>query len=110
SDQGDQRSKAIAHALFDELFGDPLRNERRWPIVAVSDFVERFEAGRSVAPAGDDNTPSKYRILKVSAVTWGRFAAEESKPVPDSCLPRPEHFVRPGDMLFSRANTTELVG
>ncbi len=109
-DQADERTRAIVPALFAEFFGDPVGNERRWPMVAISDLVERFEAGRSVAPAGDDNTSSKYRVLKVSAVTRGRFAADESKPVPDSCLPRPEHFVRPGDMLFSRANTTELVG
>ena len=79
-------------------------------MLEVSHFVRKFQAGRSVAPVGEDIVTSKNRILKVSAVTWGRFAPEESKPVPDSYVPPAEQFVRPGDMLFSRANTTELVG
>lgn len=108
--QADGRTHDIAPALFDELFGDPARSSNRWPIVPVSQFVRRFQAGRSVAPAGEENSPSKHRILKVSAVTWGRFAPEESKPVADSYEPTSDQFVRTGDMLFSRANTTELVG
>jgi len=108
--QADQRVTALIPALFDEMFGDPSANSRNWPIVDVSSLVERFQAGRSIAPAGEETATGKYRILKISAVTWGRFAPEESKPVPDTIAPAPEHFVRAGDMLFSRANTTELVG
>jgi len=106
----DQRTREVASAHFEELFGDPTVNPKNWPVVRVSSFVERFEAGRSVAPVGEETTAGKYRILKVSAVTWGRFAPEESKPVPDTSAPSPRHFVRAGDLLFSRANTTELVG
>lgn len=50
------------------------------------------------------------RVLKISAVTSNRFRPEESKPLPDDYIPPSEHFVRPGDLLISRANTTELVG
>jgi len=39
-----------------------------------------------------------------------QFIASESKPVPDTYVPPKEHFVRAGDLLFSRANTSELVG
>jgi type I restriction enzyme S subunit len=108
--QADQRVAKLIPALFDKMFGDLSANSRNWPIVDVSSLVERFQAGRSIASAGEETANRKYRILKISAVTWGRFAPEESKPVPDTIIPAQEHFVRAGDMLFSRANTTELVG
>jgi type I restriction enzyme, S subunit len=46
----------------------------------------------------------------VSAVTSGIFKPDEAKPAPDDHVPAPEHHVRVGDFLFSRANTSELVG
>lgn len=48
--------------------------------------------------------------MKVSAVTSGIFKAYEAKPAPDDHVPAQEHHVRAGDFLFSRANTSELVG
>lgn len=106
----EQRTAEGITSLFHSMFGDPIGNPKQWPFVKVSDFVERFQAGRSVAPSGNEMSASTNRILKVSAVTWGQFSPEESKPVPESYLPPSEHFVRLGDLLFSRANTTELVG
>ncbi|MFA6632077.1 MAG: restriction endonuclease subunit S, partial [Kiritimatiellia bacterium] len=58
----------------------------------------------------DEHSVTRNRVLKISAVTGMKFLAHESKPVPDSYEPPKEHFTRPGDLLFSRANTTELVG
>ncbi len=46
----------------------------------------------------------------MSAVTWKEFAPDESKPVPPDYNPPAHHCVKQGDLLFSRANTTELVG
>ena len=51
-----------------------------------------------------------FRILKVSALTSGEYVEAETKPTPNGYEPRQNHFVREGDMLFSRANTEELVG
>ena len=59
-----------------------------------------------------DNTPRKneqWGVLKVSAVTWGKFLAEENKALPEPLEPKPEYEVLPGDFLISRANTAELV-
>lgn len=108
--QADKQTEMFPHALFEEVFGNPVSNPKGWPKVSVSKFVRQLQAGRSVAPAGEESGASEYRILKVSSVTWGRFAAEESKPVPHSYKPTAEQHVRHGDMLFSRANTAELVG
>ncbi|MCX6907060.1 MAG: restriction endonuclease subunit S [Verrucomicrobia bacterium] len=103
--QADRRTAA----LFHELFGDPMDNPRGWPSCPVSSFVEELYGGRSVNPAGADEATGRFRVLKISAVTWGEFKPEESKPVSASYEPPESHFVRAGDLLFSRANTTELV-
>jgi type I restriction enzyme, S subunit len=99
----------LTQAIFSDMFGDPARNTMGWPVRAVGDLVERFETGKSVA-AGPDNVAGGFRVLKVSAVTSRRYRARESKPVPLAYIPPPSHFVGEGDLLFSRANTTELVG
>src|SRR5699024_8299180 len=56
------------------------------------------------------NADTEFRVLKISAVTTGAFKAWESKPLPAKYQPPPSHLVRQGDLLMSRANTTELVG
>ena len=43
---------------------------------------------------------TRNRVLKVSAVTGMRFLLDESKPVPNSYDPPPDHFVRSGDLLL----------
>jgi type I restriction enzyme S subunit len=100
----------LAQALFVELFGETGESPRRWPVRPVSDYVAEFQGGRSLEAETGENAVTRNRVLKVSAVTGMTFLAHESKPVPDSYQPPPEHFARAGDLLFSRANTMELVG
>ncbi|WP_083501706.1 restriction endonuclease subunit S [Sphaerimonospora mesophila] len=110
-----QRWKAIslldslAQSIFRDMFGDPVENDRSWPVAEVADFIKGFESGKNLA-AGEENGNTRYRILKVSAVTSGVFKAEESKPAPEGYIPPMSHVVRDGDLLFSRANTAELIG
>ena len=99
----------LAQSIFTEMFGDLVENERAWPLGTISSLVRNFESGKSLAE-GEDATESPYRILKISAVTSGRFKAHESKPAPKGYEPPKSHFVNGGDLLFSRANTSELIG
>lgn len=107
--QADRRTTNLIPALFHEMFGDPMDNPKGWDVHPVASFVTELFGGRNVNPAGANETAGRFRVLKVSAVTRGDFRPEESKPVPAAYEPPPSHFVRPGDLLFSRANTTELV-
>ncbi|HHL44953.1 MAG TPA: restriction endonuclease subunit S [Gammaproteobacteria bacterium] len=101
-------ARQLIPALFIDMFGDPATNPKGWPMRKVSDFVKKFEGGKNLK-AGSD-LPGHYRILKVSAVTSGVYIESESKPAPDDYLPPEQHFVREGDLLFSRANTEALIG
>ncbi|MGW6870975.1 restriction endonuclease subunit S [Streptomyces xanthophaeus] len=98
----------LGQSIFLSMFGDPAANSRNWPQGTVSDLVAGFESGKSVAPGSDE--ASQFRVLKVSAVTSGEFRGQESKPLPAQYRVPPNHLARKGDLLFSRANTEELIG
>ena len=51
----------------------------------------------------------EWGVLKVSAVSWGKFNPDENKALPASQNPRLDCEVKIGDFLISRANTDELV-
>jgi type I restriction enzyme S subunit len=105
-----QKLDSLTQSIFLDMFGDPVANELSFPIVPVSSFVSHFETGKSIATNEDEKVDSPFRVLKVSAVTSNDYRPEESKPIPGSYLPPESHFVKSGDLLFSRANTTDLVG
>ena len=100
----------LTQSIFIEMFGDPVSNDRGWPEARVSDFVAGFETGKSLVAADEDDQASDFRVLKISAVTSLEFKPEQSKALPFDYEPPTSHFVRRGDLLFSRANTAELIG
>lgn len=101
---------SLSRSIFLDMFGDPVANERGWPAASVSDFVAGFESGKSLVADDEDDSAAAFRVLKVSAVTSLEYKPEQSKAVPSDYVPPKSHIVRAGDLLFSRANTTELIG
>lgn len=106
--EAQKKAAELTPALFVTMFGDPAMNPKGWPMRSVRELVTRFEGGKNLQAASEGST--EFRILKVSAVTSGEYIEAESKPTPDDYEPPQNHIVREGDMLFSRANTEELVG
>jgi type I restriction enzyme S subunit len=106
--EAQKKAAEIIPALFLDMFGDPGPNPKGWPALPVRDFVERFEGGKNIQ-AGENGT-SEFRILKVSAVTSGIYIEREAKPAPFGYTPPISYIVKKGDLLFSRANTEQLVG
>ncbi len=110
-----KRQQAIAltdqllRSVFLELFGDPVTNPKGWEVAPLSRIVNAFEGGKNVKPDESGN-PTINRVLKVSAVTSGIFRPDESKPLPNDFEPPESYFVKGGDLLISRANTSELIG
>lgn len=98
----------LTQSIFLDMFGDPEVEGSRWPAKKIAEYVAEFQGGKSLEST-DDNS-SQRRVLKVSAVTGMKFRPHESKPIDDGYEPSEDHFVKNGDLLFSRANTTELVG
>lgn len=98
----------LTQSLFLDMFGDAEVQGSKWPVLKIADYVAEFQGGKSLESTDDNN--SQRRVLKVSAVTGMKFRPHESKPIADDYKPSDEHYVKNGDLLFSRANTTELVG
>ncbi|EKA61546.1 Restriction endonuclease S subunits-like protein [Janibacter hoylei PVAS-1] len=106
-----KRRRVLAHlddltqSIFHDMFGDPDDFTDQVPFSEIATLA----GGRNLV-ADDDAAASEYRVLKISSVTTGRFKPSEAKALPPEYVPPAEHMVRVGDLLMSRANTTELVG
>ena len=81
-----------------------------WICTNLGAVLTAIEAGKSFKC--EERVPNSHEIgvVKVSAVTWGSYDEQESKTCLNSDRVEARYFVRPGDFLFSRANTIELVG
>lgn len=110
-----KRKEAIAlteellRSAFLEMFGDPVTNPKGWPVKPLGEVIAALDAGWSANGDSRPRVDDEYGVLKVSAVTSGTFRPEEHKAVPASSIDRDLVTPRRGDLLFSRANTRELV-
>lgn len=82
-----------------------------WVWASLGQLVLATDSGWSPACLPSRRTDdSQWGVLKVSAVSWGDFRADEHKLLTPGLAPRPQIEVQDGDFLMSRANTSELVG
>lgn len=102
-DAGDSRLRALEMSALDKYFGSGS------DVTSLGELVTDITAGKSVGSARAPAAEGEWGIIKVSAMTWGTFKPEENKAVvPELADPRFE--IRQGDLLVSRANTSEYVG
>ncbi|WP_143079145.1 restriction endonuclease subunit S [Streptomyces monashensis] len=81
-----------------------------WAWATLGDLLHRIEAGKSFTCEPRPAQLNEWGVVKVSAMTWGEFNAEENKAVPKGRAFDPGHEISPGDVLVSRANTKAYVG
>lgn len=83
---------------------------KEWKNGRVGELIASLESGISVN--GEDGTPSNddYAVLKVSAVTYGKFNPQASKKITGSELQRAKCNPKKGQIIISRSNTPDLVG
>jgi type I restriction enzyme, S subunit len=84
--------------------------DKDWNIDSLGNVLVSIEAGKSFKCEERPPTPSEIGVVKVSAVTWGTYNDLESKTCLDPDRVEKRFLVRPGDFLFSRANTIQLIG
>jgi len=80
-----------------------------WKYIRLDEVILNSEAGWSPSCLPTARENDRWGVLKVSAVTWGKFNPEENKELPSELEPRVQYEVQSGDFLISRANTAELV-
>ena len=84
---------------------------KAWAHGRVKDLIESLESGVSVN--GDDDVPmaDEPAVLKVSAVTYGTFNPQASKPIRSAAeLKRAKCNPRAGEIIISRSNAPDMVG
>ncbi|BAZ48851.1 restriction modification system DNA specificity subunit [Nostoc sp. NIES-4103] len=81
-----------------------------WAWTKFKLFVKRIQAGKNFSCPEVPVTKDTVGLVKISAVTWGKFDQKETKTVIDISKIDSNLFIKKGDFLISRANTIELVG
>ena len=94
----------LIKSRFVEMFGDG-----SYPMVPMGKLVRGIVAGTNVGGQQRPISVGEFAVLKISAVTKGVFDSTEYKVVDDTSRIKMIH-PKKGDLLFSRANTSEMVG
>jgi len=97
-----RRLVALERSALDAQFGGT--------DISLADLIEDISSGKSFGAANVPACDGEWGIIKVSAMTWGQFDPAENKAVTDEGRVDPRFEIRSGDLLVSRANTSELVG
>ena len=90
------------------MSGEGLPNN--WVQTTLDSVLTAIEAGKSIKAFPRPAEDGEFGVVKLSAITWGQFQAHENKALPDGVYLSGIPTVGAGDLLISRANTTELVG
>ncbi|MCZ0209043.1 restriction endonuclease subunit S [Streptomyces sp. UMAF16] len=125
----EQQRIVAAYAAFERRIGALERvqlktqvTERSWSMTGLTEAwkTETVLLGECLAelstgwsPVCEPRQPGadEWGVLKLSAVTSGRFVADEAKALPSAVGARPALEIRPGDVLMARANgVKDLVG
>jgi type I restriction enzyme S subunit len=81
-----------------------------WARATLGDILLTIEAGKSFRCEARPARRNEWGVIKVSAMTYGDFREEENKAVTPGVSFDIANEVKPGDILFSRANTESYVG
>lgn len=96
----------LAESVFIDMFGDPSSNDKGWPVRVIGDLIESASYGTSQKASGDGDFP----VLRMGNVTSrGRIDLSDLKYLQRSEV-KDKHLVHPGDVLFNRTNSADLVG
>lgn len=104
-----KRLDDLLQATFLDMFGDPVTNPKGWPMQKFGNCISNIRSGWSAKAENRPAVGNEYGVFKISAVTTGRFIKSENKYVKNIDSKRVLIIPQKGDLLFSRANTRELV-
>ena len=99
----------LLQSTFLDMFGDPVTNSMGWEFEGFDNWLDNIDSGWSPKCLDRKALVREWGVLKLGAVTWCEFDDSAQKALPPSLAPRPELEVAPGDLLFVRKNTHDLV-
>lgn len=104
------RLDELVKARFFEMFGEISDNSMNWDCFTIGKLISTIESGWSGNGKQREKHADEIAVLKVSAVTKGYFIPTECKVLDDQHNIKKYVYPQKGDILFSRANTKEMVG
>ena len=97
----------LLRSVFLDMFGDPEHNPKGFEIGRIGDLLESVNYGTS-AKAGPEG---KYPILRMNNITYeGGWKLDDLKYIDMNEKELTKYTAEPGDILFNRTNSKELVG
>jgi type I restriction enzyme, S subunit len=99
------RTDQVGRALFHQILSDASKVEN----VPLGELLLRIESGWSPVCHDEPADSDQWGVLRLGAVTTGRFIESDNKGLRAEETPRPQLEVRSGDVLFTRKNTKDLV-
>ncbi len=102
-----KKEKELPPITDDEI---PFELPKGWAWCRLGEIVLKSEAGKSLVCDKRPAEINEWGIIKVSAMSWGKFDEQENKVLPKGVRPFVEYKINEGDYLISRANTEELIG
>jgi len=97
----------LAQAIFIDMFGDPVKNEKGWEFGQIGDLAREVKYGTS-KPA-DDNGLFPY--LRMNNITYsGEWDLTNLKFINLQESEYEKYTLQNGDLVFNRTNSKELVG
>ncbi|OCH34616.1 hypothetical protein A6D99_17590 [Aliivibrio fischeri] len=96
-------------SVFLDMFGDPVTNPKGWAKKELNCLLRSIDSGKSLKCESRVAKDSEWGILKVSAVTSGKYKNNENKAFLGDARLISKYEVKAGDLLFTRKNTHKLV-
>ncbi len=101
-------SNSYLRSVFLEMFGDPVTNPKGWSTAIISDVIASSQYGTSKASNAEEKG---YPILGMRNLTYGGNLDLSSLSYVELSKKEFEELrLIPGDIIFNRTNSTELVG
>src|SRR5690606_6317785 len=95
-------------SVFLEMFGDPYKNPKNWPVGTIKDITLKTQYGTSKKAS---ENKGKYPILRMGNITYNGFLDfNDMKYIDLDDSEAEKYLVHKGDLLFNRTNSKELVG
>lgn len=102
-----RKSKPLPPIGAEEI---PFELPAGWVWARLDQLLANIQAGKSPQAEKRPAREDEFGVLKVSAVSWGKFLPNENKTLLPGTSTNGLPTVTAGDFLISRANTAELVG
>ncbi len=107
--QAIQLADEFLRSVFLDMFGDPVINSKGWDIVELGSVLNAIESGSSPKCDSRPANDGEWGILRLGAVSYCKYNSGDNKAVLAGYEPNPKDEIKPGDLLFTRKNTYELV-